>query len=244
MHLPAELRSAIEQQTETTITVFRPASGGCINHVGEIKTIEGKTFFIKWNDAQKFPDMFVAEQRGLQLLSSTRTVRVPEVIQTFVRHPWQVIVMEYVGRAYPCGNYWELLGCQLAALHRHTAPSFGLDTNNYIGSLPQNNERNNSWVDFFITNRLEVQLRLAEQQIKIGAGIRKRFEKMYNLLADLFPPAQPSLLHGDLWSGNLMTDENGKPCVIDPAVYYGHREAELAFTRLFGGFDERFYQSY
>lgn len=244
MPLPAALQSALEEHLHALLVDFMPASGGCINNGGEIRTKTGESYFIKWNDEGKFPGMFQAEQHGLNILASANAVRVPKVMQVFVHPPWQVMVMEFVHRAHPSVHYWELLGEQLAALHRHTSSSFGMDMDNYIGSLPQINTRKKSWTEFFIDNRLEVQLRLAEQQGKAEAGLRRRFEKLYKQLVDIFPPEPPALLHGDLWSGNLITDEKGEPCLIDPAVYYGHREAELAFTQLFGGFDDRFYDAY
>lgn len=244
MQLPAAIQAALEKQLNTSISRYIPASGGCINHGGEIKTQSGNSYFIKWNDARKFPGMFVAEQQGLERLASTCTIRVPRVIQTFEHDQWQVIVMEYIRTGHPSARYWDLLGQQLAALHRHTSSSFGLDEDNYIGSLPQLNSRKESWTEFFIHNRLDVQLRLARQQGKADMHLQKRFEKLYHKLNEILPSEPPSLLHGDLWSGNLITDGKGEPCLIDPAVYYGHREAELAFTQLFGGFDDRFYEAY
>ncbi len=244
MQLPAAIQTVFEQQLHTSVMNYNPAPGGCINHGGEVKTQSGQSYFIKWNDAQKFPGMFVAERQGLERLASANAIRVPKVVQTFAHGPWQVIIMEYIRRARPSARYWDLLGEQLAALHRHTSSSFGLDEDNYIGSLPQLNSRKKNWTEFFINNRLEIQLRLAAQQGKADVHLRKRFEKLYQRLDEIFPSEPPSLLHGDLWSGNLITDENGQPCLIDPAVYYGHREADLAFTQLFGGFDERFYKAY
>ncbi len=244
MQLPAAIRTALEQQLHTSVIDFIPASGGCINHGGAIKTQSGDAYFIKWNDARKFPGMFVAERHGLERLASTNTVRVPQPVHTFEHGPWQEIVMEYLSKAFPSPRYWELLGEQLADLHRHTSSSFGLDSDNYIGSLQQINTWQNSWPEFFILNRLEVQLRLARQRGKADGHLCKRFEKLYKLFGEIFPTEQPALLHGDLWSGNLINDIKGDPCLIDPAVYYGHREAEVAFTQLFGGFDNRFYEAY
>lgn len=244
MSLPAGVQNMAERLLNAPVRAFVPAAGGCINHGGEIKTAGGASYFIKWNNAQLFPGMFEAERSGLLLLKRSNTVRVPEVVGVIQDDKWQVMVMEYIRSSKPAGNYWEMLGEQLAALHQITSPCFGLDADNYIGSLPQYNEQKAKWIDFFITNRLEFQLLLAEKHGRADTYLRKRFEKLYTRLPEIFPDEAPALLHGDLWSGNLITTETGQPCLIDPAVYFGHREAELAFTRLFGGFDSRFYQAY
>jgi fructosamine-3-kinase len=129
-------------------------------------------------------------------------------------------------------------------LHKNYGASFGLDHNNYIGSLKQQNNRKANWVEFFIEERLSVQLKLACDYGRIDHALLKKFESLSVKASSIIPPEKPSLLHGDLWSGNIIADENGQPCVIDPAVYYGHREAEIAFTKLFGGFDPEFYHAY
>lgn len=136
--------------------------------------------------------------------------------------------------------FWKTLGEQLAQLHHHSHKSFGLDHNNYIGSLVQLNEPLSSWIEFFIHRRLEPQLRLLNPPPRVI----KQFEQLYAKLPQLMPDEKPALLHGDLWSGNLITNAHGLPCLIDPAVYFGHREAELALTRLFGGFPNDFYEAY
>jgi len=119
-----------------------------------------------------------------------------------------------------------------------------LDHNNYIGSLHQSNQKHDKWVSFFIEERLNPQLKLAYDSGKINSSILEKFEVMFLVLEEIFPVEKPSLLHGDLWSGNLMTDNFGNPCLIDPAVYFGFREMDLAMTTLFGGFDSEFYESY
>jgi fructosamine-3-kinase len=244
MQLPEAIHIIVVQHLKTRVKHFAAAAGGCINHGGELKTIDGRRYFIKWNDDRKFPGMFAAEQQGLNLLARCGSIRVPQGAEVVQQLGWQVIMMEYIESRPLARNFWVKLGHQLAALHRQTAPAFGLEADNYIGSLPQRNTWHTSWVDFFITNRLEYQLALAEQHRRIDKALRKQMEKLYSKLHNLLPQEPPALLHGDLWSGNLISDENGLPCLIDPAVYYGHREAELAFTQLFGGFDPAFYAAY
>jgi protein-ribulosamine 3-kinase len=132
----------------------------------------------------------------------------------------------------------------LAEIHKNTHENFGLEYDNYIGELPQKNTYAKNWVDFFIENRLEVQIGLAYYKRLIDENFLKKFKRTYPQLYKILPKEKPSLLHGDLWSGNVMVDTEGMPCLIDPAIYYGHREAEIAYSTLFGGFDSRFYSSY
>lgn len=222
---------------------FTPVGGGCINHGGKLK-IGTDDCFLKWNDDAKYPGMFEAEARGLRLLYEADAIRIPRVIGTGRRVPWQFIIMEFISGANRARNFWDLLGRQLASLHRTTRQSYGLDHDNYIGSLRQLNTPRDSWVEFFINQRLQVQLKLAADTRRIGPSVLKRFEQLYTRLPGILVDEPPSLLHGDLWGGNLIVDEKGEPVLIDPAVYYGNREIDLAMTTLFGGFDERFYAAY
>jgi fructosamine-3-kinase len=133
---------------------------------------------------------------------------------------------------------------RLAQLHNATDTAFGLDHDNYIGSLRQQNAQHSSWVDFFVEQRLNVQLKLSLDSGTGRTGWSKQFDSLFKKLPSLLPEGRPSLLHGDLWSGNLIIDVKGEPCLIDPAVYFGNREADLAMTKLFGGFSDEFYKVY
>ena len=189
--------------------------------------------------------MFEAEARGLRLLREPQNIDIPEVLGEAESGGLSFIILEYIEAGARDGKYWQALGEQLAGLHSNTAKEFGLDHDNYIGSLPQANESHENWLEFFIRERLEQQLRIAASNRKINSHHQQRFEQLYRKLPDLLPDGErPSLIHGDLWSGNLITNKGGMPCLIDPAVYYGNREIELAFTTLFGGFDDEFYQVY
>jgi fructosamine-3-kinase len=142
-------------------------------------------------------------------------------------------------------DFDEALGRSLAALHRFGAPSFGLDHDNFIGRLAQSNTTANDWASFYWTSRLEPQLRLATDRGLIDSVMSSRFDALRRVLPERVGPEEPpSRLHGDLWGGNLHVDEAGQPCLIDPAVYGGHREIDLAMMRLFGGFGERAFGSY
>lgn len=217
-------------------------SGGCINNAVRLLSGEGD-FFLKWNE-QAAEGMFAAEAEGLRILRESGSLCIPEVLGEGKVEDREFLLLEFINSHAPSSAYWEDLGQSLAQLHSQTREKYGLEQDNFIGRLPQNNEQNESWVDFFIQKRLQVQLGLAVYKELVGASFAERFKALYPKLPDLLPEEQPSLLHGDLWSGNVMVGAEGQPCLIDPAVYYGHREAELAFTELFGGFDARFYAAY
>ena len=225
-----------------SVKAVRHLSGGCINNAVLVTTDQGP-FFVKWNHKEKH-DMFLAESKGLVLLKDYSRFTIPEVLGCEIVQEESYLVLEFIENGPANQRYWEAMGVNLAALHGHHHDLFGLTYHNYIGSLHQDNTRKDQWIDFFIENRLEVPLRLALQRGVISREYADGFRSMYSRFKDLFPREKPSLLHGDLWSGNVMTASNGDPCLIDPATYHGHREMEIAFTRLFGGFDQVFYDSY
>ncbi|MEJ2596144.1 MAG: fructosamine kinase family protein, partial [bacterium] len=141
-------------------------------------------------------------------------------------------------------DFWEEFARLLAELHKNTQPYFGLDHDNYIGSLVQSNFRHDAWTDFYREQRLEPQLRLAREAGHFNRNVTRAFDRFYHRIERIFPAEPPALLHGDLWSGNFMVNENGSAVIIDPAIYYGHREMDLGMSMLFGGFDRRFYSAY
>lgn len=217
-------------------------SGGCINNAVQLRTSAGD-FFLKWNENIE-EDMFSVEANGLRLLRAGGSLLIPEVLGLGKIEEKHYLLLEYIDSRYQSENYWEQLGHGLAHQHAHTLEQYGLDENNYIGRLPQNNERNSSWVDFFRDARLDVQLGLAIYNGLVSKEFVKKYKSLYPKLPQLLQEEPPALLHGDLWSGNVMVGPAGEPCLIDPAVYFGHREVELAFTELFGGFDSPFYAAY
>lgn len=224
------------------VNEYRLIQGGSINVTVQVLTNEGK-YFIKYN-TRNYEGMFETEAKGLDLLRETNVIRVPEVIHWGRRDGQDYLVLENIEYSKPNFDYWESLGQKLASLHRNTADSFGLSFDNYIGSLCQSNEQKSDWLSFFIEKRLNVQAGLAYYNELISKSLYDKFQQFYKVLPELIPNEPASLLHGDLWSGNVITDEKGEPSLIDPSVYYGSREMEIAFTNLFGGFDKRFYDSY
>ena len=246
-HIPLPVlegsRNLLDLPNLSLIQDFTFAGGGCVNQGGRLKTC-AENYFLKWNDEKRFPRMFEAESKGLQLLRQQDVIRIPNVIRNGTSGTYQFLLLEYIDQKSRSKNYWQALGERLATLHQRTSTQFGLEHDNYIGSLRQYNEQSPSWIHFFIEQRLSVQLKLAVDNGLAPGHWRQGFERLYSRLASILPQEKPSLLHGDLWSGNLITDEKGDPCLIDPAVYYGNREADLAMTKLFGGFERDFYTAY
>jgi fructosamine-3-kinase len=247
--LPESIENSLVEYYNTKgedlqITAFSFTSGGCINSAAMIDSNLGKQF-IKWNDREKFPGMFEKEARGLKLLRAPGVIRVPEVLTTDDTGQFSYLLTEFISSGSRALDYWDQLGKNLAALHKVSNERFGLDHNNYIGSLPQSNEYEVDWITFYIKHRLEYQLKLAVDHGKMGKNQMDKFQKLYVVLTDILPGDEaPSLIHGDLWGGNLMTGPSGGPVIFDPAVYFGHREIDIAMTKLFGGFGSIFYEVY
>ncbi len=245
--IPPDVLSGIVEvlgmESAASIQKFSFVGGGCINNGGKL-TCQRGIFFLKWNDGSLYPHMFEAESRGLELLAREKSIRIPGVVGYREKEVHQFLLLEFINQSQRSRNYWEQLGSRLAHLHTGTDTLFGLDHDNYIGSLKQYNNQQSNWIQFFIEQRLDVQLKLAFDNGLAKDSWTKEFQLLYEKLPSLLPEEKPSLLHGDLWSGNLITDEKGEPCLIDPAVYYGNREVDLAMTKLFGGFSEEFYRAY
>ncbi len=227
------------------ITATEPISGGCIHTAERIDTTVG-TFFLKSNDGAFLPN-FKAEAQGLTLLAKSGTLRTPHVVKAVGTEEYSFLLMEYIERSDDderTPTFWEDFGRNVAALHHRNNKAFGLVNDNFIGALPQQNHYHKEWREFFIEERLEPMIRRALDTGQLGENAGKRFERLFPLLDDYFSDEPPALLHGDLWSGNYLADEHGNAVLVDPAVYYGHREAEIAFMHLFGGFDARLFDAY
>jgi fructosamine-3-kinase len=235
--------STLGLRDESALRDFSFSHGGCINEGGKLTTSSG-TFFLKWNGARKFPLMFATEAKGLRLLRKVDAITIPDVIGVGEENEYQYILLEFIEQRPQTSLYWKLLGSRLATLHQATNDKFGLDHENYIGSLRQLNTPRSSWPEFFIHERLSAQLKLAVESGLAGNQMARSFELLFVKLESIIPKEKPSLLHGDLWSGNIITTPNGEPCLIDPAVYYGCREVDLAMTKLFGSFPGEFYDAY
>lgn len=213
--------------------------GGCINNGIRLETDSGMNFFLKTN-ATAPPDMFAREVEGLMTLKVADGPRVPE---TFL-HGNSFLLLEDLAPVARAKHYWEDFGRKFAALHNNTKDQFGFEQDNYIGSTPQPNTWTQDGYVFFAHHRLNYQAQRAAKAGLLSSVEVEEVAKLSQRLPELIPHQPASLLHGDLWSGNAIADENGQPAIIDPAAYYGWAEADLAMTTLFGGFHADFYQAY
>ncbi len=220
-----------------------PISGGSINSCCKIDTTSGE-LFLKTNEAFSYPKMFQKEARGLEILRSTETIAIPNVVLEGEFEDLAFLMLEYVSSIAQAKNFWTDFGTRLAELHSNTAGFYGFDEDNFIGSLNQSNRQHRNWFDFFVTERIEKQLSLAIQSQKMDESDSKLFVNLFSKLETIIPGEVPALLHGDLWSGNFLAGNDGKVVLIDPAVYDGHREMDLAMTHLFGSYDPSFYEAY
>jgi len=238
-----EQLSAISQQLDIPILKYEPLSGGDISNAYLLHTSH-KRYFLKTNASPQASTMFQVEKKGLAEIASTKTIATPKVFLCGQAEQVAYLLMEYIEPKRPDQNDFEQLGRDLARLHSVSSNHFGWSRDNFIGSLPQSNQVHNNWNSFYVEERLLPQLQLAQQQSLLT---QKEVPTKATILAkgaSLFKNISSVLLHGDLWSGNFLIASNGTPYLIDPAVYYGHAEVDIAMTRLFGGFDSAFYQSY
>lgn len=245
--LHAQLVAELDARGAGQLTAVRGVPGGCISETARIDTSLGHSFFLKWSAGNAPQGMFAAEAHALGRLADARSLRVPAVIAIGEQagHPW--LLLEWLEPGDATRATWERLGAGLAALHRTTDARFGWSADNFIGTLHQPNAPAATWPEFWRERRLRPQLELALASGAFGSAEAKRFDALLAELDDILAVAGvdgPSLLHGDLWSGNLYVTAAHEPALIDPSSYFGHREVDLAMTRLFGGFDARFLDAY
>jgi fructosamine-3-kinase len=234
----------IEDWAEEKIVDLIDAYGGDIAKSQTVTLESGKKYFLK--SASRNNKMFPCEANSLKELEKPGVIRVPRVFLVEA----DFLLIEYIGQGSKTGNFYENFGKQFAAMHRFKAKHFGFYEDNFIGHTPQMNipDKNQSenWSTFYFEKRLLYQFKLAESRGLSSSSLMTGFKQLEAKIEDILKTndAQPSLLHGDLWSGNYLADESGNPAIIDPGVYYGHREADLAMTKVFGGFPSSFYKAY
>ena len=241
-------------------------SGGDINRAYALTLNTGEKIFMKAN-AKENAGFFTAEALGLEAIAKTGAIKTPKVLCAGTDDGEEVgysfLLLEFIQSAPKKSGYWEEFGRALAAMHSakteiggvtenganegttkiEGAARFGFFENNYIGARPQNNTPCASWIEFFRERRLAPQFKAADSWF--DSADRKKISRLLDRLDSfLVEPQSPSLLHGDLWSGNAMPAADGSPMLIDPACYVGHAEADLAMTQLFGGFPPNFYEAY
>ena len=248
---------------DVKLTSQTPVSGGDINDAYRLVLSNGETVFLKTNRKENLP-FFTTEAAGLAAIAGTHTIRTPKVLAlgTDDERNISFLMLEYAEPERSGKNarnirgtneYWRVFGRELAAMHTADVSAytggkkFGFSENNYIGAGPQDNTTEESWIVFFREHRLKPQISRAAASGYLSA----RDKEMANVLLQggalenvLIEPAYPSLLHGDLWGGNVLPGTDGKAWLIDPAAYVGHAEADIAMTELFGGFPRAFYEAY
>ena len=217
--------------------------GGSISQTYKVLTDVG-TFFVKVKSSQTLPKIFEREMSGLKFLKETNTISVVNPIGCLQYEQYNYLILDWVEEGPKVDNYWEELGKSLAKLHLNTNRYFGFSEDNFIGGLPQLNSKSSSWSEFYIEQRLEPLVKRATDSGLVDSSMAKKLVQYYKMAESVFPDEKPALLHGDLWKGNVLVNELGKPVLIDPAIYYGHREMDIAMTKFVGTFPDEFYKSY
>ena len=230
------LQKYLENLLHERIKIFPYSSG-------KLQTQSGAEYFLKTGAPSA---AYQCEANGLNELARSGAISVAEVVAAGDNF----ILTKYIENGSKRTNFFEDFGRRLAKMHRYTADFFGFPENNFIGANPQLNlakgDEKVNWVTFYFNKRLLYQYQLAESHHLVSDGLRKGFAKLEKKIEKILENSQepPTLLHGDLWAGNYLCDSRGAPVLIDPAVYYGHREADLAMTKVFGGFAPSFYLAY
>jgi len=234
--------------SEHSISERTPVFGGDINNAYALTLDDGTMLFMKTNTPSSIGN-FLSEAEGLEAIRCTNAIGVPKVLAVGREKGFSFLLLEYISGGHRIDNYWEVFASELNAMHR--APIERLDEkeyygflhDNWIGASHQTNTPHDSWIEFFRDCRLKVQFDKAKQYF--SSKDQRRIDYLLSHLDNyLVEPERPSLVHGDLWSGNMITGNDGKGWLIDPAVYYGHPEVDIAMTELFGGFPKRFYDAY
>jgi fructosamine-3-kinase len=237
------VRIGIEGALGVRVRAARSVAGGDINEAFELELSDGRRAFAK--TSTRLPALaFQEEARGLAWLAESGAVEVPATLAVSHQEPGY-LVLQAIARGSPRPSTEEALGRGLAQLHRYGAETFGYPRSNWLATLPQDNSPEADWATFYRARRLEPLLRHADAQGLVSPRLRTRFGQLFEVLSDrVGPPEPPARLHGDLWGGNWIADKVGTPYLIDPAVYGGHREIDLAMMRLFGGFGARVFRAY
>lgn len=218
----------------------QPIGGGCINEAYRLDG-DGGPYFAKLNRDDKL-EMLEAEADGLRDIAATGTIRVPHPVCHGISGNRAYLVLEHIELGGGSPQSETELGRRLAALHAVPQAGFGWRRDNTIGSTPQPNPASDNWVAFLREHRLGFQCRLAKRNGLRLEGTDEMLEELDSFFTDYEP--RPSLLHGDLWSGNMAFVPSGEPVIFDPATYYGDREAEFGLAEMFGGFGSAFWSAY
>lgn len=239
------LKKAVETDLDSPVTRFTPVHGGCINHAWKCQLGCGQIVFVKSHKGTNHGDFFAREAEGLQWLKAADCIRVPRVLAVGSAEDAPFLALEWIELGQPTTNYEETLGRQLACLHKSGAATFGLPHPNYLATLAQDNRPCPTWAEFYVERRLQPLVRCAYDKGLLSPQVVAMFESVFRRMHELVgPPEQVARLHGDLWSGNICVDSHGRPVLVDPAVYGGHREIDLAMLQLFGTLTPALFRAY
>ncbi|WP_313385979.1 fructosamine kinase family protein [Chishuiella sp.] len=232
------------KQLNLGIETIVPIKGGDINDAFRIESFN-KKYFLKVNSATNFPNLFIKEARALNTIKETKTFPIPKVLNLGeVGKDFQYLLLEWIEPSTPTVVNWEKLGRNLAKLHQNTNNQFGWSEDNYIGIVLQPNKFEDNWNDFYAQNRILPMMKLLKNKQLITSKQIKSAENLCKQFDSIFPKEKPALIHGDFWNGNIISGVKGEFNLIDPAIYYGNREMDIAMAKLFGGFDDTFFDAY
>ncbi len=243
--LKAEIERSLSEALSQNVRIssFEILGGGSIHRAGKLESNAG-SFFLKTLADDEAEAMYRCEADGLDLLRRHSTFYIPKVITRGRGEGRAFLVLEYISPGEKRKGFYEEFARKLAAMHRVTQDRFGLEYDNYIGSLPQSNRFHADWNSFYIEERILPMLRMARDKGLLRKEDSQRFDRLFLHVNSIFPQEAPALLHGDLWGGNHMAGPRGEAVIYDPAVHFGHREMELAFTSVFFGYPSEFYDAY
>ena len=241
--LAIELKKYLSVFLGLRIKRIKPISGGDISTAYKIET-DSNNFFLKTNSHPAAIKMFMSEKEALTTISETKTIETPKVYECNSINNQAFLLLQYIESKSPEQNDFKVFASKLAQLHSISSTFFGFSNHNFIGSLHQNNTTHNNWCDFYIKERLLPQLNLAYSKGLLNSNEIPDPEILKSVCSPVFEEVKPSLLHGDLWSGNYLISKSGIPFLIDPAIYFGHSEVDIAMSKLFGGFLPEFYKEY
>lgn len=243
--IPATVIDRLEDKLSAPVdkASIVPLVGGNINQVYRLAV--GETHYcLKLNRADVCPDMLRKEETGLNRLLKAKAIPCVHPIFSGSTCSDQYLLLEFITTGIRVSHFWEAFGHQLATLHQTTHSTFGWEEDNYIGTLVQHNANATTWDSFYVNFRLETQVKIARDAQLLEKEDVVKFERFYQEIPSIYPQESPALLHGDLWSGNYLSNNEGLPVLIDPAPYYGHREMDLAMMDLFGDLDVQMMRAY
>ncbi len=238
-----QLLKNIFDDCDLIVERFEQVHGGDINKAYCLFTSTGK-YFLKVNDKNRYPLLFEREAAGLDKLCELCALKIPQVIKQSSFNDQQYLLLEWMEKGRSNKDMWENFGRGLATMHKQSQEYFGLNEDNYIGSLNQTNDPHNEWHSFYAECRIKPLVKKLFDTGDFSAADIRYADLFCNKLNTIMPIEAPSFLHGDLWAGNYLISSSGYAAIFDPAVYCGHREMDIGMTKLFGGFDKQFYEAY